>query len=108
MVCRPNDYQYVSGKLSFFRKDHHSFCDLRRALRDYARLKYDATAEQDGATKLHHVEGTAKAAELKLSEEELSYLEELYIPHKLVGVMAQNTQDTAKESHVWSAGNQKI
>ena len=61
-----------------------------------------------GATKLHHVEGAAKAAELKLSEEELSYLEELYIPHKLVGVMAQNTQDTAKESHVWSAGNQKI
>ena len=109
----------------------------------YARLKYDATAEQDGAiisrvallaekrgvsmteislawlmakvtspivgaTKLHHVEAAAKAAELKLSEEELSYLEELYIPHKLVGVMAQNTQDTAKESHVWSAGNQKI
>ena len=109
----------------------------------YARLKYDATAEQDGAiisrvalladkrgvsmteislawlmakvtspivgaTKLHHVEGAAKAVELKLSEEELSYLEELYIPHKLVGVMAQNTQDTAKESHVWSAGNQKI
>ena len=109
----------------------------------YARLKYDAAAEQDGAiisrvallaekrgvsmteislawlmakvtspivgaTKLHHVEGAAKAAELKLSEEELSYLEELYIPHKLVGVMAQNTQDTAKESHVWSAGNQKI
>lgn len=109
----------------------------------YARLKYDATAEQDGAiisrvallaekrgvsmteislawlmtkvtspivgaTKLHHVEGAAKAAELKLSEEEISYLEELYIPHKLVGVMAQNTQDTAKESHVWSAGNQKI
>ena len=109
----------------------------------YARLKYDAAAEQDGAiisrvallaekrgvsmteislawlmakvtspivgaTKLHHVEGAAKAAELKLSEEELSYLEELYLPHKLVGVMAQNTQDTAKESHVWSAGNQKI
>ena len=109
----------------------------------YARLKYDAAAEQDGAiisrvallaekrgvsmteislawlmakvtspivgaTKLHHVEGAAKAAELKLSEEELSYLEELYIPHKLVGVMAQNTQDTAKDSHVWSAGNQKI
>ena len=54
------------------------------------------------------MEGAAKAAELKLSEEEISYLEELYIPHKLVGVMAQNTQDTAKESHVWSAGNQKI
>ncbi len=61
-----------------------------------------------GATKLHHIEGAAKAAELELSKEELSYLEECYIPHKLVGVMAQNTQNTARESHVWSAGNQKI
>lgn len=109
----------------------------------YARLKYDATAEQDGAiisrvallaekmgvsmtevslawlmtkaaspvvgaTKLHHIEGAAKAVELELSAAELSCLEELYVPHKLVGVMAQNTQDTAKESHVWSTGNQKI
>lgn len=109
----------------------------------YARLKYDATAEQDGAiisrvallaekmgvsmieislawlmtkaaspvvgaTKLHHIEGAAKAAELELSAAELSCLEELYVPHKLVGVMAHNTQDTAKESHVWSTGNQKI
>ena len=109
----------------------------------YARLKYDATAEQDGAiisrvallaekmgvsmtevslawlmtkaassvvgaTKLHHIEGAAKAVELELSAAELSCLEELYVPHKLVGVMAQNTQDTAKESHVWATGNQKI
>ena len=51
-----------------------------------------------GATKLHHVEGAAKAAELKLSEEELSYLEELYLPHKLVGVMAQNTPAAAGQN----------
>lgn len=110
---------------------------------DYARLKYDATAEQDqavirrveeiaeergvsmtevalswlmtrvtapvvGATKLSHVEGAARAAELSLSEEELTRLEELYVPHRLVGVMAQNTPDRAKESHVWSAGSQVI
>lgn len=109
----------------------------------YARLKYDATAGQDGAiidrvaelakqrgvsmteialawlltkvtspvvgaTKLSHIEGAAKAVELKLSAEETAYLEELYVPHKLVGVMAQNTPDSAKESHVWSTGNQKI
>ena len=61
-----------------------------------------------GATKLHHIEGAAKATELELSAEELSYLEEPYVPHKLVGVMAQNTQASAKESHVWSTGNQKI
>lgn len=44
-----------------------------------------------GATKLHHVEGAAKAVDVVLSDEELAYLEELYVPHRLVGVMAQNT-----------------
>ena len=109
----------------------------------YARLKYDATAEQDsviigrvaelaekhgvsmteislawlltkvtapvvGATKLHHIDGAVKAVELKLTADELSYLEEPYVPHKLVGVMAQNTPAAAKEKHVWSTGSQKI
>lgn len=109
----------------------------------YAKMKYGATAGQDGviidrvaklagqkgvsmteislawlltkvtspvvgATKLHHIEGAAKAAGLTLSAEEIFYLEEPYVPHNLVGVMAQNTQDSAKESHVWSTGNQKI
>lgn len=110
---------------------------------DYARLKYDATAEQDeriirrvaeladrhgvsmteislawlltkvtapvvGATKFHHVEGAAAAVDLTLTEEELAYLEEEYVPHKLVGVMAQNTPASAEEKHVWSTGSQTI
>ena len=66
------------------------------------------TAPVVGATKLHHIEGAAKAVELHLSDEEIAYLEEPYVPHRLVGVMAQNTVMTAKEEHVWSAGNQKI
>ena len=109
----------------------------------YAKLKYDATAQQDGliiarvaelaekrgvsmteislawllqkvaapvvgATKLHHIEGAAKAAELELTPEETAYLEEPYLPHKLVGVMAQNTAASAGEKHVWSTGDQKI
>ena len=109
----------------------------------YAKLKYDATAQQDGliiarvaelaekrgvsmteislawllqkvtapvvgATKLHHIEGAAKAAELELTPEEAAYLEEPYLPHKLVGVMAQNTAASAGEKHVWSTGDQKI
>lgn len=109
----------------------------------YARLKYDATAQQDGvilervaeladkhgvsmteialawlltkvtspvvgATILHHVEGAARATELVLDESELSYLEEPYVAHNLVGVMAQNTPAQAKSSHVWSTGDQKI
>ncbi len=61
-----------------------------------------------GATKLHHVEGAAKAVDLTLSNAELAYLEEPYVPHRLVGVMAQNTAAAAKEKHVWSTGNQKI
>lgn len=42
-----------------------------------------------GATKLHHIEGAVKALDLALTPEDLAYLEEPYIPHRLVGVMAQ-------------------
>ena len=66
------------------------------------------TAPVVGATKLHHIEGAAKAVELKLTAEECAYLEEPYVPHKLVGVMAQNTPAAAKEQHVWSTGNQNL
>ena len=66
------------------------------------------TAPVVGATKMHHIEGAAKAVDLILSEEEIAYLEEPYVPHTLVGVMAQNTISAAKEKHVWSTGNQKI
>lgn len=105
----------------------------------YAKLKYDASRDQDeliigrvaqlaaernvsmteialawlltkaaspvaGATKLHHVEGAASAAELTLGEEEINYLEEAYVPHRLVGVMAQNTAAPKAERTVWPAG----
>lgn len=66
------------------------------------------TAPVVGATKRHHVEGAAKATELRLTPEEVSYLEEAYLPHNLVGVMAQNTVAAAKDAHVWSTGNQQI
>ena len=61
-----------------------------------------------GATKFHHIEGAAKAVDLELTQEELTYLEELYVPHPLAGVMAQNKPANAKEKHVWSTGDQKI
>lgn len=66
------------------------------------------TAPVVGTTKVSHVEGAAKATELILAKEEIAYLEELYTPHELVGVMAENTQAAAKETHVWSAGSQEI
>ena len=66
------------------------------------------TAPVVGATKLHHIEGVAKATELTLSDEESAYLEEPYIPHALAGVMAQNRPANKHEQHVWSTGSQKI
>ncbi|MDO4272050.1 MAG: aldo/keto reductase [Eubacteriales bacterium] len=98
---------------------------------DYARLKYDASQEQDeviigrvaelaekrgmsmteislawlltkvtspvvGATKFHHIEGAAAAVDMELTEEETNYLEEAYVPHKLVGVMAENSAITCR------------
>jgi aryl-alcohol dehydrogenase-like predicted oxidoreductase len=38
-----------------------------------------------GATKLSHVETAVKAIDFKLTEQEVTYLEEEYIPHKIVG-----------------------
>ena len=64
------------------------------------------TAPVVGATKLHHIEGAAKAVDLELTDEECAYLEEPYVPHPLVGVMAQNTPAAAREAHVWSTGAQ--
>lgn len=45
-----------------------------------------------GATKYHHIEGAVKAVDLALTKEEIAYLEEPYVPHALVGVMAQNNE----------------
>ena len=66
------------------------------------------TAPVVGATKLHHIEGAAKAVDLELTAEECTYLEERYTPHPLVGVMVENTIAEAKKNHVWSTGNQII
>ncbi len=66
------------------------------------------TAPVVGATKPHHIEGAVKAVDLELSEEEIRYLEEPYVPHPLAGVMAQNKPAARNEKHVWSTGDQKI
>ncbi len=58
-------------------------------------------------TKLHHVEGAARAVELKLLEEDIKTLEEKYIPHPLAGVMAQNTKKVNRENQVWMKNGPK-
>lgn len=61
------------------------------------------TAPVVGATKLSHIEGAARAVELELTEAECTWLEEPYVAHPLVGVMAQNTAAAAGKQQVWSA-----
>lgn len=52
-------------------------------------LMHQVTSPIVGATKLHHVDTMVKATDLQLNDEEMAYLEELYEPHRLVGVMAE-------------------
>jgi len=61
-----------------------------------------------GATKLLHIEGAAKAVDTELTSDEITYLEEPYVPHPLAGVMAQNKPANKNDKHVWSTGSQKI
>lgn len=53
-------------------------------------LLHKVTAPIVGATKISHIEEAVKAVSVCLSEEELYYLEEPYVPHALVGVMRRN------------------
>lgn len=43
-----------------------------------------------GATKISHIEEAVKAIGVSFTEQEIAYLEECYVPHKLVGVMEFN------------------
>lgn len=43
-----------------------------------------------GATKLHHIEGAVKSLDVRLTADDIRYLEEPYVPHNLSGVMAVN------------------
>lgn len=53
-------------------------------------LMNKVTAPVVGATKKHHIDGAVQACDLALSKNDMIYLEELYQPHALVGVMAEN------------------
>lgn len=61
-----------------------------------------------GATKFHHIDGAVKSVDLQLSDEDINYLEELYVPHQLVGVMAQNKPNSKKDSQVWIKNAPKV
>ena len=43
-----------------------------------------------GCTKISQLEELCKVFEVKLSPEDIKYLEELYVPHKTVGALQKN------------------
>jgi aryl-alcohol dehydrogenase-like predicted oxidoreductase len=47
--------------------------------------KQPVTAPIVGATKITHLEDAVDALSVKLIQEEVSYLEEPYVPHRIVG-----------------------
>ena len=55
-------------------------------------LMSKVTSPVVGATKLSHIDTACKACDVKLTVEEMKYLEECYKPHPLVGVMKENNQ----------------
>ena len=59
------------------------------------------TAPVVGMTKQSQITGAVSAVDLKLTEEEMAYLQEPYVPHALVGVMAQNTPNAVAKGQVW-------
>ena len=64
-------------------------------------LESKVTSPIVGATKKYHVDGAVNSVDLELSKEDMDYLEQLYVPHKLVGVMADNQQKSNDNKKVW-------
>lgn len=50
-------------------------------------LSKGVTSPIIGATKAKYFDDAAKAVDISLSQEDINYLEELYIPHKIVGAL---------------------
>ena len=57
-----------------------------------------------GATKQHHIEGAVKSLDVRLTADDIRYLEEPYVPHNLSGVMAVN-KPVMNEEPVWVAAS---
>ena len=51
-----------------------------------------------GATKASYLDDAADALEVKLTEEDIAYLEEMYVPHPIVGAINQNPEQSRGSS----------
>lgn len=45
-----------------------------------------------GSTKASHLDSAVKALDVHLTDDEVAYLDELYVPHRIVGANAHNTE----------------
>lgn len=54
------------------------------------------TAPIIGATKSSHFDDAAEAFDVKLTEDDIAYLEEPYVPHRIVGAIDRNPEDGVK------------
>ena len=54
-----------------------------------------------GATKIQHVEDAVNSVDLTLTNDDINYLEEPYVAHDLVGVMADNKVLASDNDKVW-------
>lgn len=96
--------QKIIDRVAILANEHHTSMTAI----SLAWLLTKVTSPIVGMTKPKHIQGAVDACDLKLSAEEIAYLEEPYIPLKLVGVMAQNTAEASNDKHVWSIGDQKM
>ena len=61
-----------------------------------------------GMTKASHVDSAVRAVDMRLTDDEAAWLEELYQPHPLAGVMAENKPATSLQVKSWSIGRQSL
>ena len=61
-----------------------------------------------GMTKTSHVDSCVRAVDCTLTDDESHWLEELYTPHPLAGVMAENKPGTSLQVRSWTIGKQTL
>lgn len=99
----PQDSKIIERVIELYEKYGVSITEI-----SLAQLLTKVESPVVGAMQIHHIDGAAKAIDLKLFDEDINYLEELYTPHKLVGVMAQNKPTANKNSQVLIQNAPKI
>jgi len=84
-ATQQQDSQIIERVMTLAKKKNLSMSEISLAW-----LMQKVTSPIIGATKYHHIDSAIQAVDVHLTNEEMMYLEELYLPHKLVGVMAEN------------------